>query len=582
MKMTIADFHLAKIVQEPARIYSKTTNKDTAPEKLFLKPIHSELIHGIFSRPLVLSILQNELPEIYEEGVDSTTSLVMGRSDDAARMYRNILYVKAFDLVDSQEAGTTIDMSAYERFSRTLLSKLGSDVSLHFAPSRIEWWVENLKRVVAVRHVGQGKLRIKVSKAAIERYLIDVIDKLRSLSAAQHRQTAVSSGGSTTLPVAGSLAIAEGNVLSPRSKAAGARLAPIPASPTAQTAAGHILDAQESLGSLTDSIGYSSVGAKMSELSITDAGANFDFSGYTKGLSTKHLFVNGGPSEPRRSVGRASTTTGVRGSNTHSQHADTIAAAGGRGGGGARGGRHTAPRPKGIIDLGGISSSPNGATSFLDQSHVATMLNKSSGSPFTPTPFRMADLPLLSGSYNEESSIVSTISSLEGLREASYVKTKQKRIKQMYDLLLKSANLSDDEESQNPLDEESLGMGSFVSSSMGSLGKSKSRSPPSRARRPRTQAQGRSISPSLRSNRSAMSASRTVSKSQKLLSPTKRGNKSKAEEEDENDPNDIRRLKIRDESELVALSAILRARKHGLTEGRGRPLSRVEKALLSR
>jgi hypothetical protein len=79
-----------------------------------------------------------------------------------------------------------------------------------------------------------------------------------------------------------------------------------------------------------------------------------------------------------------------------------------------------------------------------------------------------------------------------------------------------------------------------------------------------------------------MSASRTVSKSQKLISPTKRGNKSKAEEEDENDPNDIRRLKIRDESELVALSAILRARKHGLTEGRGRPLSRVEKALLSR
>jgi hypothetical protein len=106
------------------------------------------------------------------------------------------LAIKMYDIVGSQEALTDINMREFSLFASELEAKFrgkvqdGADiaevVASYFQPEVPGWWAHHIKQVVAVKaKLGGGgvvKLKISISKTAIERIVENAMQELASFS----------------------------------------------------------------------------------------------------------------------------------------------------------------------------------------------------------------------------------------------------------------------------------------------------------------------------------------------------------------------------------------------------------------
>jgi len=151
----------------------RPNNKKKVPKvNLDLWPVHTEILEEAFRHPLLLTLLSSQFnsdlppPRSYKS-YDPLNLLV------AAEPTPDRIVAKVYDLVDSKEAVVNINVREFTLFLYDLREKHSPDVAKYFRPASLEWWTDNLRRTVVVRSKANGNLTLLISKASIERVVME-------------------------------------------------------------------------------------------------------------------------------------------------------------------------------------------------------------------------------------------------------------------------------------------------------------------------------------------------------------------------------------------------------------------------
>jgi hypothetical protein len=169
-----------------------------------LHPHHSELIDGLYKRPLVVSILMpKKRPKSFKyetskraaldiwssEGEDSDgASSKRPRSPDRPSSQKSptngqkkktlkAFLIKVYDLVESKEAIYPVVVREYDKLLEELIEEEKSfAVCDYFQPQSLEWWAKALRNVVIVFDKPNGEMCVAVDKKLIRRLVVQKME----------------------------------------------------------------------------------------------------------------------------------------------------------------------------------------------------------------------------------------------------------------------------------------------------------------------------------------------------------------------------------------------------------------------
>lgn len=164
-----------------SKVYSTSTKSTVVATKHFqlgngeidMETKLTEMVTGVFERPLVLILLAStKIP------VDRHVAIV-------------------FDPLTNIEAKVAINSIEYCNFKSDLDVKYENNpkVSEAFQPKSTTWWIQHLKSIILVKSDERGKLKLRISKKAIDKKVASIINpKETTGSEAKEAVTGTSSG----------------------------------------------------------------------------------------------------------------------------------------------------------------------------------------------------------------------------------------------------------------------------------------------------------------------------------------------------------------------------------------------------
>jgi hypothetical protein len=142
-----------------------------------LYPFHTEISTTLFVDAVVIALLSSFTKEEINEKRNDLNFLIncatnVPTTPRAAEVGVDRLVVKVFDPIASIEGQTNIVMREYALLFKDLVEKYTSEVINYFRPGSINWWTENISKLLIIRaKKNKSKLSVIVSQVAIERMI---------------------------------------------------------------------------------------------------------------------------------------------------------------------------------------------------------------------------------------------------------------------------------------------------------------------------------------------------------------------------------------------------------------------------
>ena len=122
--------------------------------------LHTEMLNNVFARPLFLTLLG---PSYLLAGEDATIP--------------DRFVVKIYDPLTSTEAEGAINTREYTLLLRDLQNQFDCDLTSYFMPISYQWWVRNLRNIIAVKAKPNNKLSLLISKKKIGEVIKSRMDR---------------------------------------------------------------------------------------------------------------------------------------------------------------------------------------------------------------------------------------------------------------------------------------------------------------------------------------------------------------------------------------------------------------------
>eukprot|EP01032_Pedospumella_encystans_P029858 gene29858-33702_t len=184
----------SKIKQQPSKDLSAAHPAMIGVNIHSLHPFSSELIDGLYKRPVVVSILvpkkktksfkyepSNRAPSPTNMVEDSEGNLSEKRTptrpssraeprSDKKRPPLKVFVVKVYDLVESKEGVYPVVVCDYDKLLEELIQEEGSTaVCDYFQPQSLDWWTKALRHVLLTFDKPNGELSVSVDKKLIRK-----------------------------------------------------------------------------------------------------------------------------------------------------------------------------------------------------------------------------------------------------------------------------------------------------------------------------------------------------------------------------------------------------------------------------
>jgi hypothetical protein len=148
-----------------------TLEKEIASNEFSLLPIFSELVEGIYIRPVTISIL---IPMRNKLGVEWTlTSAESGptiRSSSKKAKIRAYFKLTAHDLSRDRSASQVLRFADLQQFQQILIDQHNHPHAVQecFQPQSMHWWCKNIKQLVGVFDRPTGQLVVMVNRVVLK------------------------------------------------------------------------------------------------------------------------------------------------------------------------------------------------------------------------------------------------------------------------------------------------------------------------------------------------------------------------------------------------------------------------------
>jgi hypothetical protein len=130
------------------------------------EPVYSEIVRGLYERPLTLTLLVASKLEDKVVIVAGPTNQPIPRVRDISNECSGTLILKLFDSIVSLEASLHIDTNFYGYYA-DYLAETYADVDMAFRPKAVSWWKEHIADVLVIS-TDRDNLVAIISKQKIE------------------------------------------------------------------------------------------------------------------------------------------------------------------------------------------------------------------------------------------------------------------------------------------------------------------------------------------------------------------------------------------------------------------------------